>query len=63
MIELVKKSSSKNTDEDEEYKKMKQRILTIISQSLQDDIFYEERFNVNFLSCLWIMNICFYSYL
>ncbi|CAF0974192.1 unnamed protein product [Rotaria sordida] len=45
MIELVHKSPSKTFIDDEEYKKMKQRILTIINQSLQDDIFYEERFN------------------
>jgi hypothetical protein len=45
MIELVHKSPSNNID-DEEYKKMKQRILTIINNSLQDDIFYEQKFNV-----------------
>ncbi|CAF1351768.1 unnamed protein product [Rotaria sordida] len=45
MIELVHKSPSKTFIDDEEYKKMKQRILTIINQSLQHDIFYEERFN------------------
>ncbi|CAF3346872.1 unnamed protein product [Rotaria sp. Silwood2] len=45
MIELVHKSRSKDFIDDEEYKKMKQRILTIINQSLQDDIFYEDRFN------------------
>ena len=45
MIELVKKSPSSTID-DEEYKKMKQRILTIVNKSLQEDIFYEQRFNV-----------------
>lgn len=47
MTELVRKSSQKNLNDDEEYKKMKQRISSIISQSLQDDIFYDQRFNVN----------------
>ena len=46
MIELVQKSLSKPIADDDEYKKMKQRILTIINQSLQDDVFYEQRFNV-----------------
>jgi hypothetical protein len=46
MIELVQKSLSKDNDDDEEYKKMKQRILTIVNQSSQDDIFYVQRFNV-----------------
>lgn len=45
MIELAKKSPPANTD-DEEYKKMKQKILAIIKTSLQEDIFYEQRFNV-----------------
>ncbi|CAF5151386.1 unnamed protein product, partial [Rotaria magnacalcarata] len=45
MIELVSKSPQKNSVDDEEYKKMQQRILSIIHQSLQDDIFYEQRFN------------------
>jgi hypothetical protein len=53
MIELVQKSSSKIPIDDEEYKKMKQRILTIINQSIQDEIFYEQRFNV-------ILNKLFY---
>jgi hypothetical protein len=46
MIELVQKSSSKIPIDDEEYKKMKERILRIIHQSIQDEIFYEQRFNV-----------------
>ncbi len=46
MNELVNKSSSNTNNDDEEYKKMKQRILTIINQSIQDEIFYEQRFNV-----------------
>ncbi len=46
MIELVQKSSSKVIIDDEEYKKMKQRILRIINQTIQDEIFYEQRFNV-----------------
>lgn len=48
MIELVQKSSSKITLDDDEYKKMKQRILTIINQTNQDEIFYEQRFNVKY---------------
>ena len=47
MIELVQKSSSKTDINDEEYKKMKARILTIVNQSIQEDIFYEQRFNVS----------------
>ena len=47
MIDLVKKSSSSTIGDDEEYKKMKQRILTIINKSLQEEIFYEQRFNVS----------------
>ncbi len=46
MIELVQKSSSKVIIDDEEYKKMKQRILKILNQTIQDEIFYEQRFNV-----------------
>jgi hypothetical protein len=46
MIELVNKSSSNTNIDDEEYKKMKQRILVIINQSNQDEIFYQHRFNV-----------------
>jgi len=46
MIELVQKSSSKIIIDDEEYKKMKQRILKILNQAIQDEIFYEQRFNV-----------------
>lgn len=49
MIELVQKSSSKISLDDDEYKKMQQRILTIITQSIQDEIFYEQRFNVKLL--------------
>jgi hypothetical protein len=49
MIELVQKSLSKDNDDDEEYKKMKQRILTIVNQSSQDDIFYVQRFNVRII--------------
>ncbi|CAF3419683.1 unnamed protein product [Rotaria socialis] len=45
MIELVSKSPQKNSIDDDEYKKMQQRILSIIHQSLQDDIFYKQRFN------------------
>ncbi|CAF3954736.1 unnamed protein product, partial [Rotaria sp. Silwood1] len=44
MLNLMTKSSSINFD-DQEYKKMKERILTINNKSLSDDIFYEERFN------------------
>ena len=48
MVELARKSPSKQIDEhDEEYKKMKRRILTIVSTSSQDDIFYEQRFDVS----------------
>lgn len=47
MVELVQKSSSKTDINDEEYKKMKARILTIVNQSIQEDIFYEHRFNVS----------------
>ena len=47
MINLVNKSPSNTKIDDEEYKKMKQKILTIINQSTQDEIFYEQRFNVN----------------
>lgn len=47
MIELVQKSSSKTDINDEEYKKMKARILIIVNQSIQEDIFYEQRFNVS----------------
>ncbi|CAF3587193.1 unnamed protein product [Rotaria socialis] len=46
MIELVSKSPQKNSIDDDEYKKMQQRILSIIHQSLQDGIFYKQRFNV-----------------
>ena len=46
MIDLVRKSASKSNENDEEYRNMKQRILTIIHQSSQDDIFYEQRLNV-----------------
>ncbi|CAF3797206.1 unnamed protein product [Rotaria sp. Silwood1] len=45
MLNLMTKSSSINFD-DQEYKKMKERILTINNKSLSDDIFYEERFNI-----------------
>jgi hypothetical protein len=48
MIELVHKSPSKIDIDDEEYKKMKQRILTIANQSIQEEIFYEQRFNVRY---------------
>ena len=48
MIQLVHKSPSKVDIDDEEYKKMKRRILTIVNQSIQDEIFYEERFNVSY---------------
>lgn len=47
MIELVQKSSSKTEINDEEYKKMKTRILNIANQSIQEEIFYEQRFNVS----------------
>ena len=55
MVELARKSPSKQIDEqDDEYKKMKRRILTIVSTSSQDDIFYEQRFDVSsaLASCL-----------
>ena len=45
MMELVQKSPPANTD-DEEYRKMKQKIMAIIKSISQDDIFYEQRFNV-----------------
>lgn len=63
MIELVQKSSSKVTLDDDEYKKMKQRILTIINQTNQDEIFYEQRFNVkykNFNIKKSILQFCFF---
>jgi hypothetical protein len=47
MIQLVHKSPSKVNIDDEEYNKMKRRILTIVNQSIQDEIFYEARFNVS----------------
>lgn len=47
MVELVQKSSAKTEIDDEEYKKMKQRILTIVNQSIQEEIFYAHRFNVS----------------
>lgn len=47
MIELVQKSPSKTEINDEEYKKMKTRILNIVNQSIQEEIFYEQRFNVS----------------
>lgn len=45
MFNLVQKSSSMNTD-DQEYQKMKERIFRINSKALTDGIFYEQRFNV-----------------
>jgi hypothetical protein len=47
MMELVRKSISMTMDDDDEYKKMKQRIFILTNQSLQDVIFYEKRFNVS----------------
>ncbi|CAF1138354.1 unnamed protein product [Rotaria sp. Silwood1] len=59
MIELVNKNRSKNLiNDDDEYKKMKQRILTIINQSLQDDIFYEQRFDTCDIILETFVNIC-----
>ena len=46
MIELIHKNSSKINIDDEEYEKMKQRILQIINQSLQDEVFYQQRLHV-----------------
>ena len=46
MLNLYTKGSSINVD-DQEYNKMKERILIINKNSLTDDIFYEQRFNVN----------------
>jgi len=46
MLDLVNKSSSIYTN-DQEYNKMKERILIINNDSLPDNIFYLQRFNVN----------------
>ncbi|CAF0816689.1 unnamed protein product [Adineta steineri] len=45
ILDLVDKSSSINPN-DEEYNKMKERILNINQKSLPDNIFYEQRFNI-----------------
>lgn len=45
MLDLVNKSLVINID-DQEYIKMKEKLLTINKKSLTDEIFYEERFNV-----------------
>jgi hypothetical protein len=45
MLDLVNKSSSININ-DQEYNKMKERILIINNDSLPDNIFYLQRFNV-----------------
>ncbi len=46
MLNLIRKSSSININ-DQEYNKMKEKILTMNNKSLPEDIFYEQRFNVN----------------
>lgn len=46
MLNLVNRSLLINNS-DEEYMKIKERILTINSKLLTDDIFYEQRFNVS----------------
>jgi len=46
MLNLVNKSLVINID-DQEYTKMKERILRINDKSLTEDIFYEQRFNVS----------------
>jgi len=45
MLNLVNKSLLINND-DQEYNKIKQRILIINNKLLTDEIFYEQRFNV-----------------
>jgi len=45
MLNLVNKSLLINND-DQEYNKMKERILIINNKSLTDEIFYKQRFNV-----------------
>ena len=47
MMELVQKSPSSTVTDDEEYKKMKQKISSLVQQSSShEDIFYNQRFNV-----------------
>ena len=57
MLNLVNKSLVINND-DQEYQKMKERILRINNKSLTEDIFYEQRFNVNFLLKYFFDSIC-----
>jgi hypothetical protein len=45
MLNLVNKSLLINTN-DQEYNKIKERILIINNKLLTDEIFYEQRFNV-----------------
>lgn len=45
MLDLFKKSSSINIH-DQEYKKVKERILSINNNPLPEAIFYEQKFNV-----------------
>ena len=45
MFDLVTKSTSTIND-DQEYNKVKERILILNNKSLPDNIFYERRFNV-----------------
>jgi hypothetical protein len=63
MLNLVNKSLLINID-DQEYNKMKQKIVLINNKSLTDEIFYEQRLNVRkkfssifILSCFMILDM------
>lgn len=53
MLNLVHKSSLIN-DTDEEYVKIKERILILNNKLLTNDIFYEQKFNVRLIKNLKI---------
>jgi len=63
MLNLVNKSLLINNN-DEEYMKIKERILIINNKLLTKEIFYEERFNVRIIKHLLLFFFfCFCIYL
>lgn len=55
MLDLVNKSSAINND-DQEYNKMKERMWIINNNSLPENIFYPERFNVIKKNSFFLIN-------
>jgi hypothetical protein len=58
MLNLVNKSLLINTN-DQEYNKIKERILIINNKLLTDEIFYEQRFNVRKSNLIFFCNFIF----